>query len=181
MQGLQEQIIEQIKGGDKGAFRQLVEPYRNRAFGLCYSLLGNTEDAKDILQEAFIKAYRNISRFKKASSFYTWFYTIVVNTARDFLRKRGRREEPLSDEIADLSLSPASLALNSELNKLLEQAIQKLPEKQRLSFTMKHINGMKVLEIAGILHCRPATIKVHLFRAVRNLQKILMPQLANHS
>lgn len=171
------QLVNKAKAGDQGAFRELVALYRNKAFGLCYHIVGNVEDARDILQESFIKAYKNIDRFKKDSSFYTWFYSIMVNTARDYLRKRVHRETQLPEEIVDSHLNTEKLVLTDELKWLLEAAINQLTEKQRLSFIMKHINGMKVNEIAQTLHCRPATVKTHLFRAVRNLQKRLAPYL----
>lgn len=177
MPAQEEQIIDKVKSGDQEAFRELVALYRNKAFGLCFSMVGNVEDAKDILQEAFIKAYKNMGRFRKDSSFYTWFYRIVINTARDYLRKKKHQESRLEQEISDLSLNPAKLVLTDELRQLLDGAIGRLGEKQRLSFIMKHINGMKINEIAQALHCRPATVKVHLFRAVRKLQKKLAPYL----
>ena len=177
MQAQQEQLIDKVKAGDQGAFRELVALYRNKAFGLSYHIVGNVEDAKDILQEAFIKAYKNVGRFRKGSSFYTWFCSILVNTARDYLRKRVYQKGQLPQEIADFHLNTERLVLADELKRLLDVAINQLAEKQRLSFVMKHIDGMKINEIAQILHCRPSTVKIHLFRAVRNLQKKLSPYL----
>lgn len=176
----EEQIIDKVKSGDEDAFQELVLLYRNKAFGLCYSIVGNIEDAKDILQDAFIKVYRHIDRFRKGSSFYTWFYAILVNTARDYLRKKARWRTEFLEDVADFHISSERVILSEELKKLMEGAINQLSEKQRLCFVMKHENGIKIDEIAQILHCRPSTVKVHLFRAVRSLQKKLSPYLVTN-
>ena len=177
MQIVESGLIEQVKRGDQRAFQELFRPFKNKAFGLCFSLVGNTEDARDVLQEVLIKVYKNIRHFRGNSSFYTWFYAIVVNTARDFLRKKKNQQSRLNEDIADLGANPAGPVLNEELKGLLERSLSTLAERQRLSFVMRHVHGMKIEQIARILHCRPATVKVHLFRAVRNLQKKLMPYL----
>lgn len=173
MNAQEEHLIGRIQAGDKEAFRDLVSVYRQKAFGLCFSIVGNTEDAKDVLQESFIKAFVNIEKFRQGSSFYTWFYRIVVNTSRDHLRKRYRENVLSFDESIETPDEKTDEVLVTELRESINEAVKTLPEKQRICFVMKHINGMKIKEIAVIVNCRPSTVKIHLFRAVRNLQKRL--------
>lgn len=167
----EDQIMEKIRRGDKEAFHYLVSQYRNKGFGLCYSIVGNVEDAKDILQDGFVKVYTNIKYFKGESSFYTWFYRILVNACRDFLRKNSRKKTSNIDNHA-LSQGPAgNPAVKQEIREELASAVSSLPEKQRLCFIMKHMRGLKIDEIATVMKCKPSTIKVHLFRAVGKLRK----------
>lgn len=173
-----EQVVDKVQAGDKEAFRQLIMPYRNKAFGLCYSMVRNSEDAKDILQLSFIKAYHNIGAFKKGSSFYTWLYRIVVNTAKDHLRKKARGNTLSLEDVADPQAPSQRGLLDEELKHKLEAAIAELPQRQKTVFVMKHMNDMKINEIAEVLQCGPSTVKIHLFRAVRNLRKKLSPYLA---
>ncbi len=171
-------MIDRVKAGDEDAFHDLVSFYKERAFRLCYSIVGNIEDAKDILQISFVKAYKNMDRFRKDSSFYTWFYRILVNTAQDFLRKKARESTGHFESASDPAMSPEKKAMDRELKQLLDTAISQLSDNQRASFVMKHLNGMKIDDIAQILRCRPATVKIHLFRAVKNIKNKLGPYLA---
>lgn len=189
---LESQIIEKAKKGERASFDLLVDKYKERAFALVFNITGNYEDAKDILQEAFVKAYINIKDFRGRSSFYTWFYRILVNISRDFLRRKKAQkgilieplkfqydeEEEISVDVLDSKPDPAEAAVNKEIIDMVDKAIELLPEKQKIVFILKHIQGMKLTEIAVILNCREATAKVHLFRAVRNLQKSLLPYLS---
>lgn len=173
-------VVERIKQGERAAFDELVQVYRDRGFAIAYNLVGNPEDAKDILQEAFIKVYLNIKGFNSESKFYTWFYRIVVNCSLDFIRKRKAMRktftEPLLDEegnekeIPDSRYVPSKIVLSAELAANLEDCIAKLSENQRISFVLKHQNGLSNQEIASVLKCSLSTVKVHLFRAVRALQ-----------
>lgn len=175
-------LIERFKNGDSAAFDGLVEVYQRKGFAIAYNMTGNCEDAKDILQEAFIKVYCNIKGFNGKSSFFTWFYRIVVNCALDCLRKRGRShlvfsEASLEDnsniEPIDPSDSPQQALVTEELNRKLDQAVEQLSEKQKVCFLLKHRNGLKNKEIADILGCGLSTVKSHLFRAVNTLQSKL--------
>lgn len=183
-------LISRIKEGSRVAFEILVNQYKEKAWGLAFNIVGNVEDAKDIVQEAFIRVYNNIGRFRGEASFSTWFYRILINLSKDHLRKSKRTEHSLSQPIAednegkelfieveDLSGGPKRLALNKELSGLIDAAISRLPQKQRLAFILKHIHGIKIGEITGILNCAQATVKVNLFKAVRSLRKHLEPYL----
>lgn len=182
-------LIENIKRQDRASFDTLVNLYRQMGLNIAYNLVGNFEDAKDVLQDAFIKVYLHINDFQERSKFLTWFYRIVVNCSLDFLRKRKRMGKiftaTLTDEdgkeeelqIPDDSLNPRRLALAHELGQKLEDCIIRLSEKQRICFVLKHQNGLRIQEIAKILKCSPGTVKAHLFRAIENLRQALSKYL----
>jgi len=184
------ELISRIKEGNRTAFDILVNQYREKAFALAFSIVGNIEDAKDIAQEAFVRVYNGIAQFREEASFSTWFYRILINLSKDYLRKNRHPKYSLSKariiedeekeifvEIEDLKYSPKSLVLNKELNQMIDLAISKLPRKQRLAFILKHLQRLKTDEIARILNCTQATVKVQLFKAVRNLRRQLEPYL----
>lgn len=172
-------LIARLKNEDSSAFDELVLAYQRKGFSIAYNLAGNCEDAKDILQEAFIKVYCNIKSFNEEARFFTWFYRIVVNCALDFMRKRKRIfnvfREPVSEEEfikepVDMSSGPQERAINDELSQKLEDCIAQLPEKQKACLLLKHRSGLKNQEIAEVLGCKLSTVKVHLFRAVNTLE-----------
>ena len=173
-------LVVRLKEKDRAAFDELVRLYRGRGFAIVYNILGNAEDAKDVLQEAFVKVFFNIKGFKQEAKFSTWFYRILVNCSRDFLRKRKRQdkffiksqfeEEDKEPQIPDSHLGPSKMVINKELSDRLEEAVSGLPEKQKICFILKHQNGLNNQEIAETLNCGLSTVKVHLFRAVRNLR-----------
>jgi|SRR3989338_1825887 len=180
------ELIRRIKQGARPAFDELIEHYKTRGFAIAFSMTGNTEDARDVLQEACIKAYLGIRGFQERSQFYTWFLRITINCSLDFLRKKKRANrvfvELFSDEdesvkepqAIDKNSGPAKMLIDNEINCALEDCITQLPEKQKTCFILKHQNGLKIKEIAQALKCNPATVKVHIFRAVRNLRKSLL-------
>ena len=178
-------LIERIKQGERLGFDRLVSLYQQRGLNIAYNLVGNLEDSRDVLQEAFIKVYLNIEDFRGKSQFYTWFYRIVVNCALDLLRKKKKMscvftESHIDEEgqekevqIPDTRFDPAKIAQAREFQFNLDNCIANLPEKQRTCFVLKHKNGLSTSEIAQVLKCNPSTVKVHLFRAIKNLQKSL--------
>lgn len=182
-------LIEDVKSGRRASFDILVALYQHKGFGIAYNLVGNIEDAKDVLQEACIKMYVNINGFEARARFSTWFYRIVVNCALDFLRKRkrankvwvevdsGDEDKKASLEVPDVSFEPARLRLEKEFTQKLEEGVSALSKMQRLCFVLRHENNLAIREIAQTLKCRPATVKVHLFRAGENLRKRLGPYL----
>lgn len=182
-------LIENIKGGDRASFDALVQLHQQRGLNIAYSMVGNLEDAKDILQEAFVKVYLNIRGFQEKSKFSTWFYRIIVNCSLDFLRKKKSSSRTFVEltpddegqqrqlEIADISKEPARLAVVSELGRNIQEHISRLPQNQRLCFVLKHQDGLNTQEISRILRCSPSTVKVHLFRAVNALRVSLAKYL----
>jgi len=183
-------LIERARNGERAAFDSLVDMHKGKAFALAFHFTGNVEDAKDLLQEAFVKAYVNIRNFRGGSTFYTWLYRILVNLCRDFLRRKRTRLKVLVDapeppdeedeillEAVDEGPGPADALLNKEIREKVDEAINMLPERQRSVFILKHIQGMKLDEIALVMNCSESTAKVHLFRATKSLQKFLSPYL----
>jgi RNA polymerase sigma-70 factor (ECF subfamily) len=183
-------LIERARNGDREAFDLLVDLYKERAFSVAFGFTGNTEDAKDALQEAFVKAYIGVMNFRGSSSFYTWFYRILVNQCKDLLRKRGIRKRVFSDplpgsdgeepaiEAVDTSPGPSDRVLDLETRRLIGEAVDRLPAKQKSVFILRHIEGMKMDEIARVVGCSESTAKVHLFRAVRGLRCRLTKSLS---
>ncbi len=174
------ELIGRLRQAQRPAFDELVEAYKHKGFAICYNLIGNVEDTKDVLQETFIKVYLNIKSFKEKSSFSTWFYRIAVNCSLDFLRRQKKTkkmftatlvdEEGKEKDFPDTRYEPAKVLADKETADILDSCIAKLPEKQRLCFILKHQNGLNNQEIAAFLKCSVATVKVHLFRAVNTLQ-----------
>lgn len=181
-------LIANLKQGERQSFDILVNLYQQRGLNIAYNFLGNLEDAKDVLQEAFVKVYLNIKGFESRSKFSTWFYRIVLNCSLDFLRKKKRTArflESLTDEeevkerqIPDSKPDPAKAAIDNELASDLNDCISCLPKNQKECFVLKHQNGLSVSEISQVLKCRPSTVKVHLFRAVHNLRKCMSKNLS---
>jgi len=171
--------------GDLEAYNRLVERYQGKIYAIAYNMTGNNEDAKDLTQDIFVKAFRNLKRFKGDSSFYTWIYRIAVNHTINFLKKRNRHNfyslddvdqgvEKDPDYIELVSNSePFRNAELSELQKKLNEAIQKLSDKHRAAVIMHDIEGLPHEEIAKILGCSEGTVRSRLFYARRQLQNFL--------
>lgn len=182
-------LIEDVRAGQRASFDILVSHYQPKGLGIAYTLVSNIEDAKDILQEAFIKMYIHIKGFEGRSRFSTWFYRIVINCAFDFLRKRKRankifvevessdEDKKESVEVSDLRFEPAKAGMAKELAQKLEDAVNTLPKMQKACFVLRHQNSLSIQEIAEALKGNPATVRVHLFRAVGNLRKSLAAYL----
>ncbi|RJP73050.1 MAG: sigma-70 family RNA polymerase sigma factor [Candidatus Abyssobacteria bacterium SURF_17] len=184
-----EELVERIRQGEQAAFQTVVEKYQQRMYAVAYGLLGNREDALDTVQEAFVKAYRSLAKFKGESSLYTWLYRITVNAAIDLERKAGRREEvEFREEIepdeekgeypaAPPSENPVEQLMRKELGGLIEDAIQKLPSEQRTAIVLREIEGLSYKEIAGIMKCSEGTVMSRLHYGRKKLQELLGPHL----
>ncbi|MEK7849660.1 MAG: sigma-70 family RNA polymerase sigma factor [Candidatus Omnitrophota bacterium] len=184
----EDQIIQRVKNGDQNAFCELVEKYKEKALNIAFSFCRNHEDAKDVSQEAFIKVFKTIRNFRSESRFYTWFYRILINLCKDYLRRKmknkaisanirinneAQEEESIFEIIASGLPGPKEQLLNKELGEELTKALDSLPEQQKRIFTLKNIHGLKINEIAEIVKCAEGTIKAHLFKATLNLQERL--------
>jgi RNA polymerase sigma-70 factor (ECF subfamily) len=179
------ELIDKIIGGDKAAYKTLVDKHKKRVYSVAYGIIGDREEAKDILQEAFMKAFYSIGSFRRESSFYSWLYRILVNLCKDYIRKKSKApslirarinddyREPEEIEIVDTGKNPKEELLNKEITNVVGKALKRLPPKQRLIFILRHINGFSMEEISDSLRCSRSTCKVHLFRAIRALRKEL--------
>lgn len=176
------ELLSRARAGKAEAYDELMRRYHGRIYALLYNMTSNKEDAEDLLQDVFWKAYQSLPRFKGQSSFYTWVYRIAVNRAINFVKKRKRRGA-LSLDNVDLGLErdPALVALASgdtplrqtkltELQEKLNAALQTLSEKHRIVVVMHDIEGIPHNDIAEVLDCSPGTVRSRLFYARQQLQ-----------
>ncbi|MGH7150893.1 MAG: sigma-70 family RNA polymerase sigma factor [Planctomycetota bacterium] len=166
-------LIRQARNGSQNAFRDLVLRHQDRIFRLAHRFTKDAQEAEDISQETFLKAYRRLHTFRFSSSFYTWLYRIGLNTANDFLEKRARAPFSLSeDPEAHASSgnrgreeSPERAALRLELREVTRRVLGALPEKHRSILLLREYEGLGYDEIAAVLDCPLGTVESRLFRA----------------
>ena len=182
-------LVERARQGDLGAYDELVRRYQERIYATIYHMTSNHEDANDLAQEAFIKAFQALKSFKGGSSFYTWVYRIAVNKTINFLKQRRNRSQiSLNDLDFNAEHDPDLVALISEktprreinLNELQEKlnaAMQKLSEPHRLVVTLHDVQGLSHEEIAEIMDCNIGTVRSRLFYARQQLQAYLSDYL----
>ena len=175
-QASDKKLVERVQKGDKGAFDLLVLKYQHKIVNLVMRYVRDPELALDITQEAFIKAYRALPRFRGDSAFYTWMYRIAVNTAKNHLAAQRRRpmdvELDLQDpEQYDLHAklketdTPEGITLSNELQEIVERAIAALPEDLRTAIVLRELEGMSYEEIAQTMDCPVGTVRSRIFRA----------------
>lgn len=177
-----QELVLKAQQGDVHAFDELVERYHGKIYGLTYNMTSNREDAEDLTQEVFIKAFQALPRFKGKSSFYTWLYRIAVNKTINYRKKRNRKramsldqfdqEIKLDDVYRDLTSkgSPLRNLSLSELQKKLNEAMQNLSEKHRTVVVLHDMQGIPHEEIAKMVGASVGTIRSRLFYARRQLQ-----------
>jgi RNA polymerase sigma-70 factor (ECF subfamily) len=175
-QSSDKKLVKRVQRGDKGAFDLLVLKYQHKIVNLVMRYVRDPELALDITQEAFIKAYRALPRFRGDSAFYTWMYRIAVNTAKNHLAAQRRRpmnvELDLQDpEQYDLHAklketdTPEAITLSNELKDTVERAIAALPEDLRTAIILRELEGMSYEEIAQTMECPVGTVRSRIFRA----------------
>jgi RNA polymerase sigma-70 factor, ECF subfamily len=181
-------LVRNAQQGDTEAFERLVRQYDRPVLRLAMHLTGSVEDAQDIYQEAFLRAYLNLSAFRFECSFFTWLYRIVANLCLDHLRKRNSRgrdvvtvtsqngeAQSIMDYVADerSGACPERNFLGSELRGYIQAALKELSPRERMVFELRHYHGMKLRTVAGILNTTEGTIKNTLFRATHKLRVVL--------
>lgn len=178
------ELIARFQNGDTAVFDTLFTRYQKRTYRLVQRFVSNHEDALDLTQDAFIRAYQGLADFKSQCQFYSWLYRITVNLCIDFLRKKARSEVMLyeSDDSEEIPManvpdlrseSPSKALENKELRAQLRKAIRRLPPKQRQVFILRHWDGLSLKDIAATVGRSDGTVKAHLFHAHRNLRKHL--------
>jgi RNA polymerase sigma-70 factor (ECF subfamily) len=167
------QAVAACQQGEREAFDRLVERYQRDVYRLCYRYVNNHQDANDMAQDVFLKAYRAIGRFRGDSSFSTWLYRIAVNTCLNFRAARRIPQDELSDQIADGGASAAERLHDAERSARVRHAVARLPEKQRATLILKIYQDLTHEEVAGILGSTVGTVKANLFHALANLKKLL--------
>jgi RNA polymerase sigma-70 factor (ECF subfamily) len=179
-------LIRMAQAGDAVAWRSLFDTHHKRVYGLAFRFLRNQSDAEDVLQETFIKAFRNLDGFdsNQARNFPAWINRIGANCSLDALRRRKTRETlSLEDDAvphpsdATPAADPERTSENREIRSRIEAALDRLTPKQRLIFTLRHYEGYTTREIAGIVDVNEGSVKTHLFRALGNLRRRLSREL----
>lgn len=187
-----EELVRRAKNDDSWAVEQLVLRYQQKIYAIAYQMLGgDAEEARDRTQDVFLQAFRSIKGFKRKSSFYTWLYRIVINTCIDARRRQNRWKkiffpwrvdrdrdaapENSLEEIADVNPNsdPLATASGRQLEDDVKSVLDKLPQRQRTIFQLKVFQEMSIAEIAEAMELAEGTVKTHLFRATRTVQKQL--------
>jgi len=184
------QLVRQAQEGDLSAFDELIRRYQERVYATIYHMTSNHEDANDLTQETFVKAYKALSSFKGDSGFFTWVYRIAVNKTINFLKQKKNRHNGFSLNDLDFNAEhdPDLVALVSdknprrdmglaELQEKLNEAMQKLSDVHRLVVTLHDIQGLSHEEIGKIMDCNPGTVRSRLFYARQQLQGSLADYL----
>ena len=186
------ELVARAQDGDQTAFEALVRQYQGKAYAIAYNMCsGDSEEARELTQEAFLRAFRSLKNFRGKSSFYTWFYRILINTCLDSRRRRSRWEgifsfwrrdkhEKVSSDETNAEYrdpkeysNPMAALNNKQLAQEIRQALASLPEKQRVVFQLKVLQGMRIREIAKTMGSAEGTVKSHLFRATQFMRDAL--------
>lgn len=179
--------VAQARAGDSGAFRVLVERHSRNLFRLAYRMTGHQEDAEDVVQETFLRAYRQLSKFDERASFGTWLYRIAANCSLDLIRLRKRRgehqqEAPVEEgapdpiqSLPDAAPTPDRLAMSGEVERKVASVLEGLSPMERTAFVLRHYEGMCIEDIGRTLGVQPNAAKHSIFRAVQKLRRALEP------
>jgi RNA polymerase sigma-70 factor (ECF subfamily) len=178
-----EELVALATAGDLDCFNQLVSRWERPIYALAYRTLGREEDARDVTQEAFLRAYRGLRSFRGDAKFSSWLYRITLNLCRDWIRRERRTPiahmpegvDPI--EVADEHVSPAEsvedLVARRELSDAVARAMAELPEEQRTAILLKEYHGLTFQEIADMLHCPLSTVKTRLYQGLSVLRRRL--------
>ncbi len=185
------QLVARVQQGDKQAFDLLVVKYQRKIQRLLSRILRDQSDIDDVMQEAFIKAYRALPQFRGESAFYTWLYRIAINTARNWLASQGRRPSASGgnqnvegetfyeiDNLTDNN-TPESALASQEIAGTVNAAIEQLPEELRTAIVLREIDGLSYEEIAQTMDCPIGTVRSRIFRAREAIAAKLRPVLDN--
>lgn len=177
-------VVAQARGGDEEAFRLLVDRHSRSLYRLAYRMTGRAEDAEDVVQETFVRVYRQLGRFEARSNFATWLYRIAFNCAIDYMRGRPHREsaEP-HDRLEQISghsqgTSADDLVFASEISGRVQEALGGLSPQERAAFLMRHYQGCSIEEVCRALGLQANAAKHSIFRAVRKMRVALRPLVA---
>lgn len=178
-------IVRKIQAGDVNAYEQLVAAYEKNTYNLALRMVGNAQDAEDMTQEAFLKAYNSLDSFRGDSKFSVWLYRIVSNVCLDFLRKKNRRQtsslsveddegEQIQLDIPDEAQSPEALLEKKLTREAVRRGLEQLPEDSRQILLLREIQGLSYEEIAQVLDLEAGTVKSRIFRARKRLCAFLL-------
>lgn len=186
---IDQELVERAQRGDKRAFGLLVEKYQRKLGRLLSRMIRDQAEVEDVVQEAFIKAYRALPSFRGESAFYTWLYRIGINTAKNYLVAMGRRPQTSNEiEVEDAENfesgselrttdTPESELLIKEIAQTVSETVSSLPEELRVAITLREIEGLSYEEIAALMNCPIGTVRSRIFRARENIAEKLRPLL----
>ena len=186
--GVDRTLVERVQRGDKRAFDVLVLKYQHKLVKLVSRYVRDPSEVMDVVQEAFIKAYRALPSFRGESAFYTWIYRIAINTAKNYLVAQGRRPPDGDIDSGDVdqiegetelkdNATPERLLLRDEIEETVMDAIAQLPEDLRVAITLRELEGLSYEEIAEAMDCPVGTVRSRIFRAREAINKRLQPPL----
>ncbi len=181
-------LVKKVQAGDNRAFDLLVLKYQHKILSLVSRYISDSHEVQDVTQEAFIKAFRALPRFRGESAFYTWLYRIAINTAKNHLVSRGRRPLGSDVEVEDAEYYDAGSALrdvntpenqlfSDELEQVVNEAIKNLPDDLRSAVTLREFDGLSYEDIADIMDCPVGTVRSRIFRAREAIDKQVQAQL----
>ncbi|MBT8112202.1 MAG: RNA polymerase sigma factor RpoE [Gammaproteobacteria bacterium] len=180
------ELVKRAQKGDKVAFDVLVTKYHLKVVNLVTRFVKDNDDAQDVAQEAFIKAYRGLKNFRGDSAFYTWLYRIAINSAKNYLVSQSRKTPAYAVDIEDAEHIESAIALKeydtpegnlltSEIEQTVYRAIKELPEDLKTAITLRELEGMTYDEIALVMECPIGTVRSRIFRAREAIDKHLKP------
>jgi RNA polymerase sigma-70 factor (ECF subfamily) len=179
-----EELVALCQQGQGQYFDFLVRKYMEKAFRIAFDFTRDKEEAKDLSQEAFLRAFSRIKQFDGRSTFYTWFYRLVVNLCLDYARRKGRvrwqsldaivEENPERAELADTRSAPEGQAIAGEAKRRAESTLKSMPDKQRTAFLLRNHQGLPIADIAKVMKTTEATVRVYLHRAVAALRQSML-------
>ncbi|MBT4521725.1 MAG: RNA polymerase sigma factor RpoE [Halieaceae bacterium] len=183
-----QQLVAKVQKGDTRAFDMLVLKYQHKIFGLISRYVRDADEVQDIAQEAFIKAYRALPRFRGDSAFYTWLYRIAINTAKNYVVSRSRRPPGSDVDVQDAEYydgggalrdldTPENAFFGAELKVVVDTAIAELPDDLRTAVTLREFDGLSYEDIADIMDCPVGTVRSRIFRAREAIDKQVRGQL----
>jgi RNA polymerase sigma-70 factor (ECF subfamily) len=182
------EVLRRVRAGDLGAIQILFEEHRTRIYRVCLLYTDSTEDAKDILQETFLRAYKSVRRFRGDSSFTTWLTRIAINLCLNLRRDRRHADLAQTDRLDQVMFNmphsrpagPEESLRTRELREKIVTLVGKLPPRERMAFVLKHFEHMKIREISGLMHITEGTVKSFLHRAVVTLREGLGKESLRH-
>jgi RNA polymerase sigma-70 factor, ECF subfamily len=183
-------VLARARQGDSDAFRALVEQHSRSVFRLAFRMTGNEQDAEDVVQESFLRAYRQLGRFESRANFGTWLYRIVSNCSVDLMRsKQARHDQVRGDSLEEGAMElpavdvpgPERMAQSAEIDRRVQDALRELSPLERAAFTLRHYEGRTIDEISATLGLGTSAAKHSVFRAVKKLRVALAPLRSQES
>ncbi|WOX06062.1 RNA polymerase sigma factor RpoE [Microbulbifer pacificus] len=184
-----QQLVERVQNGDKRAFDLLVLKYQHKIAAVVSRYINDHAEVNDVVQEAFIKAYRALANFRGESAFYTWMYRIAINTAKNYLVSRSRRPPSYDVDLEDAEFysgsemlrdndTPENQLFRDQLEATVHRAIRELPEDLRSAVTLRELEGLSYEEIAEVMGCPVGTVRSRIFRARESIDRAVQAAMA---